>query len=287
MKRLFECRKCHHKFEVDEKSSSDSYIVCPNCKSDDIDYARNSSHGKVLLWCAIATVAAGLIFFAFKGCREETAKGASSTDEEVAPLEELTTPLDSDSVYVDPQEIVGLTVPPKVDITGGKPSFKNGGYTFSVSVKDAPEGRKYYIAVLQCDDHNKEVARCDENLHFEMVPPCESGEYDLAVIEEGTKKLLGFSTRSGFVTVQGVAKLSPQDLQKLIDSSDDALMGGNEQIAPDCKLHFEGVTDGDVPTSMFDLTMKLEDGVWKAVKVKKVNYDEMNRVSDVYLSVEY
>ena len=276
----FECRQCHHRFEADDKG----VVVCPKCQSDNVDYAHFHVPAKVWKWgvAALIVVVAGCLLSQVRMC-----DGSGSANVEEG--DSLIVAGDSDTIAIAAIEVKDLPVPPHVDIKGGKPTFKDDGYAFSVTIKHAPQ-EQFYVAVLDCDDHRKVIAKADDDLTFTGVPASDNGQYDFGVFDAATDALLGYSTRSGFIRQEKVAsKMSIAELQKLIDSDDPSLKGrgANPQISPDYELHVVGLNaeDSTKPASLTDVLRKLKFEEWSAVEVTDMKYDEKNRVSVITIKV--
>ena len=275
----FECRQCHHRFEADDKG----VVVCPKCQSDNVDYAHFHIPAKVWKWgiAALVVVVAGCLLSQVRMC-----DGSGSANVEEG--DSLIVAGDSDTIAIAAIEVKDLPVPPHVDIKGGKPAFKDDGYAFSVTIKHAPQ-EQFYVAVLDCDDHRKVIAKADDDLTFTGVPASDNAQYDIGVFDAATDALLGYSTRSGFIRQEKVAsKMSIAELQKLIDSDDPSLKGrgANAQISPDCELRCTGLSDGDAAESLTDVLRKLKFEEWSAVVVTDLKYDDKNRVSVITIKVE-
>lgn len=285
MIRKFECQQCHHCFEADDHDM----VVCPQCQSDHVDYARSHTAKKVWKWGAALLVLAAIMGGIYWGLgrdgkddASEDRMGDNRTDVMVDDS------LEGDTISIPIEDIKDLTTPPKVDIVGGKPKFVDGGYNFQAKVVHAPSS-PYHVVVLDREDHSREIARADDKHFFKNVPPSTNkGMYDLGVKDAATDTLLGWSERSGFIVQETVAtKMTEKELQTLIDNQDESLMSStsNKQISPDCQFHCSGLPEGVTqPRSFKDIFMGL-GGQWSAVSVTSVDYDSMNRISSVRLTI--
>ena len=273
MLRKFECKQCHCIFEADDQKA----VTCPHCQSDNVDYAHFHIHKGMWKWgmALLAIIAIGIITVYFMNHHQ--------TETEQKSEDTLAYECDTSGTFV--AEIVDLPHSPKVNIVGKMPKYESDGYSFKVMVTDAPDDRPFYVAVLDCENHNKVIAKSNEKLEFTKVPPSDNknGQYDLGVFDAATNALLGTpSTRSGFYQQESVAtRMTAQELQRLIETDDPSLMGMNENkfIAADCKLNFTNLpADDRRPESLYDITDMIHLGQWKGVKVVSVTHDTMNRI---------
>lgn len=282
--RKFECWQCHRRFEADESS----WVECPHCHSDNVDYARFHLPKGIWKWgigiASVALLAYGLLNVDWKKFR-----GGEAPQAAVVVVEDTTRMVGEKTDTTVVNEL-GLTVPPTVNIKG-KPAFKDGGYSFDVTVKNAPQEGRYYVVALDHYDNSVVVARSNDG-HFDQLPPTEAegGVYDFAVCAANDSLLCQPVPRAGFVPQQSVAqRMSKEQLQQLIDSNDDSLYGAGENkfIAPDCEIVFEGLpADAPyVPTKLVEVADKVDVGIWE-VTIKHTEYDDMNRISKVVIVVK-
>ena len=93
----------------------------------------------------------------------------------------------------------------------------------------------------------------------------------------------------GFLPIKKVDhRLSVADLQKLIDSEDETLIGNGENpyLAPGYTLNYKGITDGDPhPTNLADVIEKIYMNVWSSVKVESLEYDNSSHISSITLKI--
>lgn len=278
--RKFECWHCHRPFEADERQ----WVECPYCHSDNVDYACFHLPQGTWKWgvgaAAGVCLAFGLGSIDWRADKEEPEpepKQVGDTTWHEPP---------ADTVGIKEVKEMGLEIMPTVNVVG-TPLFEDGGYTFTVKVRDAPPGGGYDVVVLDHLDHSRVVARSADG-HFAKVPAStvDGGVYDFALCATGNSTLLCDPVeRAGFISQQTVhQRLSKEQLQELIDRYDDSLggAGGNPYIAPDCKIEFQGLPDGsaNAPTNLWDVADKVDMGIWK-VNVEKLEYDKMNRIKVV------
>lgn len=283
MLRNFECWQCHHRFEADDQKQ----VECPQCHSDNVDYAHFHFPKGTWKWAGVViaclVVGCALYNINWKALgRSESSQVMSEqkTDTVKVAVNEVT-----DTAVV---EEIGLTVPPTVNLIG-KPKFEDGGYSISVKVKNAPPEGTYYVVVLDHFDYKKIVARSDDG-NFTKLPPskAESGQYDFAICSIKNDSLLCQPVpRTGFIPQQAVnERKSKEWLQQLINTNSDLILGIGKTpyIAADYVIHLYG--DETKPGyKLADVAQNVSFEIWSAT-VTKVEYDDMNRISVIHISVK-
>lgn len=282
MQQKFECLHCKHVFMADDHEGA---IVCPQCKSDNVQPARFRIPLKAWIAGLCVIVCIAIAFLLISKCNTSEPPVPVTPQQPFVNPEDTTTELtqeDIDILKEDSCELANILVKP--ELTGGKPEFSNGYYTYSVSVKNAPQ-TEYEIVLLDHRDNKRIVARSKDG-RFEDVPFSEpDGLYDMAVADASSGELLCDPIPTGGFVKQEQAsrQLSKDELQQWLNMDDDhnPLMGQNEFVSPDCKI----IGAGDVKT-LFDVNLRVIEGRWSAVTVVSVSYDNLNRISSVSLQVE-
>lgn len=285
MLRKFECWHCHHRFEADESS----WVECPHCHSDNVDYARFHLPKGIWKW-GVGVVSVAVLAYALLNVDWKMFKGSEAPQAVIAEVEDTARKVIEETDTAVVHEL-RLPVPPTVNVKGN-PVFKDGGYSFDVTVKNAPQEGSYYVVALDHFNHSVVVAR-SKNGHFDQLPPskADGGQYDFAVCAVSNDSMLCQPVpRAGFIPQQSVARrMNKEQLQQLIDSNDDSLYGAGENkfIAPDCEIAYEGLPADapDVPTKLKDVADKVDVGNWEAT-VKHTEYDDLNRISKVVIVVK-
>lgn len=278
MIRKFECKNCRHQFEADDKG----VVECPQCHSDNVDIA--ASHLPSWIWKAVGGIIALLLlvcagWFLFQN---------DGQSEDNPPVAEFVSE-DGDSVIV----VEGLTVPPTVEVSTPVFNEENSTYSVEVSVKNMPQGYKFYYAMLNHFGEQK-VMKKSEDGKFTDIPFNEEdgNSYDFAVCDAKTDTLLCAPVpQSGFLRqVKVKEKMTVAQLQQLIDNADETLMGKgeNDYLAPDYKLNLKGLSSDavNVPKVLADVIQKLKNEVWSKATVKSLEYDDMNRISVITIQAE-
>ena len=130
-----------------------------------------------------------------------------------------------------------------------------------------------------------------KNGSFVGVPPSEveGGIYIIYLVDKKDSVLCTPQTMDGFLPVQNVGnKLSMAELQKLIDTGDDSLIGNGENpyLAPDYTINYKGLSnEDDHPDNLADVLEKLDMGVWNSAKVESVEYDNTNHIKSITLYI--
>lgn len=282
MLKQFECLKCHFRFEADDRET----VICPNCHSDNVEYAH--FHIPKGVWKGVAALAiilllGWIILLLSRGC-QNVPKGDDLLTDSIPGL--VPDSLDVVNEFID--EDVKITEPPKIAYSSDL-KYDEDGYSFSVKIKNPPS-RPYYVAIIE---HRGEAIICksEDGTHFKKVPPSKDAEgiYDIGIFDEKTDSLLGETTpKSGFIAQTKLkSRMTEQQLQSLIENDDMSLYGINESIDPNCKLHFTGLSSEtkNIPTTMGEVMEKV-GRMWRSVKVTKLQYNDKNRIVEITMAVQ-
>ena len=285
MVRKFECWDCHKVFEADDKKD----VLCPNCKSDNVDYvSRHIPYTKIALGIiAIAIVGYGIDFML-----NEWQRFNINRHDDNLPVDTPDT-----SITVPEEKIVstfvnetGLKIPPSISLDGEKKLNDNETYSFKVIVDHAPNVS--YVITLTEKTSGAIVAKSEDG-SFTDVPPskAEGGIYLIQIVDKKADTLLSTpQPMDGFFPVKKVDhKLSVADLQRLLDSEDETLLGNGENpyLAPLYTIKYIGLSEDDShPANLADV-MEKKYMVWKSfkVEVESLVYDESNHISCITLKV--
>ena len=276
MIRKFECKDCKHRFEADDAGQ----VLCSKCNSDNVEYAHFHlppvvwKVGGIILLVAILAIVATNIDL----------KQSADGPEPIAVKDSLDHA--RDTTYVNE---TGLTLPPIINI--GELVFEEDGYTFEVTVENAP-ALKFYYVILDSYNHKKVIAKSSDG-KFKGVPfsTADGGCYDVALMDVSADTLICCIEKTGFIKQKAVTKKMPvSELQSLIDSRDVSLMGvgENDYLNPDYKLKISGLPSDavNVPTTLGEVFDKLDNEIWSSVKVSSLEYDDMNRISVIQLTIK-
>ena len=276
MIRKFECRSCKNHFEADDTRQ----VLCPHCGSDNVEYAK--FHIPSIIWKITGAVVILLIvgFAALKIVRN----GNTPKDSAVI-LNEDTAAVNRATTYI---EETGLSLPPVINV--GDLKFENNGYTFEVKVENPPSV-KFYCAILLPYDNKKVIAKSDDG-KFKQVPysDADGGIFDIALMDTSTDTVICKIDKPGFIKQQAVSnKMAVSELQARINKRDNSLMGvgENDYLSPDYIIKFVGLSSDavNVPSTLGEVFDKLDNEIWSSVKVNSLEYDDMNRISKIVLSV--
>lgn len=272
MKQKFECKNCKARFEADDAER----VICPQCHSDNVEFASFHISSKWLKLIAAIVVALLIVFivlYSIRRCNTQT-----NPDNEV---------LSQDTFVYDYHE----PIPPTVSVSQPMCDME-GMYSVDVVPKNVSNGMKFYYVMLSHFD--KKVLQKNEDGHFSNIPYCsEDGHsYDFAIMDSKVDTLLCVPVQqTGFVkqvVIESSKKMTSEQLQKLIDTQSETLngVGENDYLAPDYKLEFSGLKSGaNKPESWAEVFEMIEFEIWKSVRVSKLSYDEKNRINVVTLKV--
>lgn len=279
MIRKFECKNCKKHFESDDAGQQ---VQCPYCGSDNVEYV--SFYIPSIIWkivCAIAILLIlGCIIFKIDWNVNVCQNSVFIQDEERDTIDIV-----RDSTY----RIETGNTPPTV-ICVEDLRYENDGYTFDVKIENPPLVR-FYIAVLHPFDNQKVIAKADDG-KFKQVPnsDADGGVFDIALIDMSTDTIICKIDKPGFIRQKAVSnKMTVSELQTRIDNRDNSLMGigENDYLSPNYKIKFVRIPNDavNVPSTLGEIFDKLENEIWLSVKVNSLEYDDMNRISKIVLSV--
>lgn len=281
MIKKFECKECKQRFEAD-----DSKIVnCPHCHSDNVEYS--SFHIPSWVWKSIGGI---IILIGLLYCirnidwNEFWSKNKSGQSTESS----YTTNFQLDNTYI---EETGLELPPEIEISTLN-YIENKGYSFNVALKNI-EASDIYIAILDPYNDNKVIAKSRDGA-FTNIPysNVDGNIYTLAVFNAKNDTIICKKEQvPGFVKQEKVSKkLSIDDLQSKINHRDESLIGvgKNDYLSPNYKLTFTGLPKDAInkPQNLYEVFEKLDMETWIYVKVSSLQYDDMNRISEITLIVK-
>lgn len=281
--RKFECWQCHNRFEADDQG----HVECPHCHSDNVEYAHFHFPKRIWKWVA-GIIICGCAIWLLSLVKWSTFFEKSDPQEDNYLQSDTTIIEKPDSAALDELTGTELKLSPTVDIKG-KPVYENGGYTFSVNVKNAPQQGSYYVVALDHFDHSIVIARSDDGNFKQLTPSkTEGGQYDFAVCSKQNDSLLCEPVpRGGFIVIEVPnERKSKEWLQELIDTESDLIegVGKTPYIAPDYTIHIKGAS-ADPNIRLSDVAGNVSVGTWQ-VKITSVEYDDMNRISVVNITVE-
>lgn len=277
MKRHYECWECHHTFEADDSEQ----VVCPKCGSDNVEIASKRINKRV--WYA-ALIIALLIIIGLISYWVYLPTGPTNLGEE--QMEE--------SMIVGPDTITEtdykVEQPPILSMEGETPEFTEEGYKFKMKLQHPPKGEFKFVLLDAFDD--KKVIAESPNGQFEKVPfsEAEGGSYRVVLRSSGGKELSSKITVIGFIKQSKVTKkMTVAELQNLLNKGDNSLLGvgENDWLSPEVELSFTGMPSDviNIPTTLAQVIEKLQMEDWKKAEIKKLEYDDMNRIKKIYIHV--
>jgi len=276
MKRKFECWNCKSHFEADDSE----WVECPHCHSDNVEYASYHMPSWVK-W----TVPAVIIVAA-------TGFGISRIDWNSRNVHDDIDTNDSLAVQAYVRDTLftsetGLDIPASIIV--GELVFDEDGYSFEAGVKNPPSGEFHFVLLEAFED--KVVAKSEDG-KFSAIPfsKAEGGSYRIQIRAEGSDSICATSDVPGFIKQMKVSKkMSIAELQAKISKRDESLLGigENAYLAPDCQLKFTGLARDaiNIPQVLSEVFEKLNNETWASAKVVSLEYDDMNRISQITMSV--
>lgn len=270
MIRRFTCLNCKQQFEADDQNM----VVCPHCKSDNVEYTKHSLIPR-WVWKGLTAIVFLLIVYFAASNINRCSNGNNPLDS--SPV---------DTTHIDPSD------PPTVTVS--EPVWNNDSkYTVEVKANNVKSEIKFYYVMLSHFDKN--VLQKNNDGKFSGISHCDDDghSYDFAIMDSKADTLLCVPIeQTGFVkqiTIDDKNKMTIEQLQKYIDSQDRSLLGvgENEYLAPDYKLEFVGIpTDMKKLESWSDIFEMIEYEVIQKVTVIKVDYDERKRINKIKLKVD-
>lgn len=260
MVRKFECINCHRVFDADDTQ----LVKCPRCGSDNVEFAAKRLPKWVVLVSLLGIVLIGIIYLCLKPKHNEE----KATD-------------------TNPTEAI-VNEPPRFEIIDRKVDDE-GLYAFKIRVENAP-GKKFYYSVT--DLSADVVIATSKDGSFSKIKASEDpeGAYMIQLIASKGDTLLYQDRVDGFMKVEHVdTKMTAEELQQLIDSRDQSLLGvgENKYLSPTCELRFNGLSENDEhPTNLADVLEKLDMEVWESAKVESIEYDDTKHIRSISFRVK-
>lgn len=277
MERKFECHNCNARFDADDARQ----VQCPKCGSDNVEYAHFHIPSKA--WKALC-VALAVLFFVVLAINIDWGHSENQGGTDIVEKDSMA--IGRDTAYI---KETGLNLPPVINV--GELMFEGKGYKFNVTVDNPPMVKFYYAIVDPYNDKN--VIAKNENGSFADVPysNADGGMYEVSLLDASVDTIICSIEKTGFIKQQSVSiKMTTAELQSKIDSRDASLMGvgENDYLNPDYELKLMDLS-GDavnIPSTLGEVFDKLENEIWESVKVNSLEYDDMNRISKIVLSVK-
>lgn len=163
-------------------------------------------------------------------------------------------------------------------LTHEVPLYDEASGTFSLTVgADSVEGADLVFYLMMGDS----VLVKNTDGKFKGIAPFEEGyNVKLEVQWPDTVIVRECQIMDFIVPSAPVEKLSPEEFAKLVNAKDESLrLGTNEHVTQGVAFHVVG--SKMQPQMISDAIMLIETGVWKAVEVVKLEYNEKNLITDV------
>ena len=285
MTQKFKCWDCLKTFQADDQNK----VKCPHCQSDNVDlYSFQIPYKKIFIVIVISVALGLCIYYIFQGEKHHSIDDYNAIIEEEIDTTAIQATKAAENKY---REETGLIIPPSITPIGKKIlNDDDNTYSFKVGIKNPPSSP--FKIILTDKISGKTIAESGDG-SFTAVPPskADGGIYLIQIVDVKTDSVLCTpQTMDGFLPVQKVDnKLSVSQLQQLIDSEDETLIGDGENpyLAPGYTLKYTGLTNDDPhPTNLADVVEKVSVMcVWNSVKVESVEYDDTKHIKSITLHI--
>lgn len=280
----FKCANCKHEFYAQETLD----LVCPSCKSENIDEAKGNNKSGVILRSLVfvAAVAVGYfvapILMGNEEPKQSDTKKVILTSSQTGKDNPLIQPAVIDSI--EPAE---EAVPKNVEITTSfdKVVNMNDSYIYSFDAHCNLDGQEELVYELLDADVDSVIMQTHDG-KFQNIKPSETGMYRFRVRVEKYGQTSDPKAVTGFVKrpIVKVKPLSKEELEKLINQ---LAAKDRPDIHKDVKIDYTSTVKDGVSTLADVMNICLAIGDWKSVKVLDVGYNDMNQVVRVELDVVY
>ncbi len=263
MVRKFECNDCHCVFDADDTQ----LVKCPQCGSDNVEYAAKRLPKWVVPVSFLGLALVGIACFLL-------------LRETPAPDEQTDTDPDFSQAIANE--------PPRFEISD-RVVDDEGLYAFRIQVVNAPR-EKFRFSVR--DISTGAVIATSKDGSFSEIKASENAEgaYLIQLVATKEDTVLYEDRVDGFMKVERVdTKMTAEELQQLIDSRDQSLIGvgENKYLSPTCELRFHGLSENDDhPNNLADVLEKLDMEVWESAKVESIKYDDTKHISSISFRVK-
>lgn len=291
MEKQFKCQACGHVFTAD----TNKYVTCPNCESDNV--AIDNGSKKIIP--IVGGIVGGLVvlagvFFGVKYFKDhQSAETVYDTPVPVPPVDNSTS---EETVTEVPKEIIE-NLPASVSINNTQPVYNasTGKYSITLDVKvEKIEGYTMKIEALSYE--NGALVESSADGKFTKLPPATSAAnpdgfyvFRVEVYKDGKVAKTEEKLIPGFRKVESnIKKITALEVQNLINSGITAAdLQKNKSFASSVSVSCTNPKDGYAPNNFSKLLKDLHMGTITAVQVSNVNYNSMNQVNNITVSVTW
>ena len=293
MEKKFKCQSCGHEFVAD----TNQYVTCPKCDSDNIALVKTTSPVlKIVLLVVAALAIIGGVVAAGTAFLNREPDVTTGGDEPI--IEE------QDSVVTEEKiiEKIDQNMPEQLELESvGEPAYDEKTGTYSVSVKANVEHASnpstfsicYTISEL---GSNKAIATNETGNFSGLRPIIKSNvnpDCSYQVTARAIKDNVCVDTIPaiipGFVVqASNIEKISVAEAEALINKKKTVEITNSGHFGPDVNVYCNGGNESDeIPNDLnkFILFLKSNSSVYRGVRVNKLDYNNKNLVTAVYLTL--
>lgn len=290
MEKQFKCQACGHVFTAD----TNKYVTCPNCESDNV--AIDNGSKKIIP--IVGGIVGGLVvlagvFFGVKYLKDHSSSAETEYDTPApAPVVENTTTEETEV----PKEIIE-NLPASVSINNTQPVYNasTGKYSIQLNVTvEKIEG--YTVKIDALSYENGSLVESSADGKFTKLPPATSAAnpdgfyvFRVEVHKDGKVAKTEEKLIPGFRKVESnIKKITALEVQNLINSGITAAdLQKNKGFASSVSVSCTNPKDGYAPNNFSKLLKDLHMGTITAVQVSNVNYNSMNQINNITVTVTW
>lgn len=276
MIKKFECKNCKTRFEADDTN----IVVCPHCQSDNVEYATFHIPPKIV-WGGflVILVAIGIAIW----CLSNHGEFDNPSESESAEVDTLDKgKAEAEENYINE----GGTIAPSISIAEIKYDPEKDTYYCRFSISHPPK-QKWKIIVSSYYEH-KVIAESDNGI-FENIPYSkDDGFYYVTLLDvENGNSLCDPRDFPNFEKRANIKKpWTIHDLEKNLNG--DVSFVDTPYIANNHKVIVVNKPTGDMSeTSSIGQVHSLLKQCSLTAKVIDVEYDDLNKISLVKISINY
>ena len=274
MIRKFECKSCGHHFDADDINA----VICPHCKSDNVEYAKFHLP-RWLLWIVLTLIVAGGI-----GCwLMQNTPEEKNTQPDILikdSIEQEQTRV-ADSLYV----IEGNTIQPSLTVAEKAYNDEDDTYSCRIVVLNPPQ-QSWKVVVRQ--RHGGLVAESEDGRFVKLPYSKDDGFYLISLVDKSTGKPLCEEREIAEFPKLDVVKRpwNEAGLEKALKGS--AALVDTPFIANPHKVIVVNKLKGDEsPTKTLRDIQRLVKDRGLNVKVEKVEHDKMKKIIVARIKIDY
>lgn len=291
MEKQFKCQACGHVFTAD----TNKYVTCPNCESDNVAIENGSK--KIIP--IIGGIVGGLVvlagvFFGVKYFKDHQSAETQYNTPDPAP-DVKDNPKEDIKEIVPPEIIENLPASVSIDNTQPVYNASTGKYSIQLNVTvEKIEG--YTLKIEAINYENGALVESSSDGKFTKLPPATSAAnpdgfyvFRVEVYKDGKVAKTDEKLIPGFRKVESnIKKITALEVQNLINSGITAAdLQKNKGFASSVSVSCTNPKDGYAPNNFSKLLKDLHMGTITAVQVSNVNYNSMNQINNITVTVTW